>query len=92
MGRGLHAVNGLYLGSVMKYYRCIRYLIDHTRDVCISNTAKFLPTHCQMPTISKEDNTIIAKEEIIKGISKKLDTKEIIKHTQIIQQLTSIIS
>ena len=32
-----------------------------------------------MPTISKEDNTIITAEEIIIGIREKLDTGEIMK-------------
>ena len=77
---GPHAVDGWYLGPAMKHYRCSRYFIDHTRAIRISNTVKLLPSHCKMPTISKEDNTIIAAEEIMKGISEKLGAEEIFKH------------
>ena len=71
----MHAVNGSYLSPAMKNYRCGKHFINHTRAVCISNTTKLLPTHSQMPTISKEDNTLIVVEEIIKGISEKSNLK-----------------
>ena len=89
---GLHAVDGWYPGPAMKHYRCRKCFIKHTRAIRISNTAKLLPSHCQMPTVSKEDNTIITAEEIMKGIGQKLDADTIIKHNKIIQQLTSIIA
>ena len=63
----------------MKHYSCNRYFIDHTRTIRISNTAKLLPSHYRMPNISKENNIIIAAEEIMKGISEKLGAEEVFK-------------
>ena len=76
----------------MKHYRCSRYFIDQTRAVRISNTAKLLPSHCKMPTISEDDNTVVAAAEIMEKINEKLDAKDKITHKKVIQQLTCIIT
>ena len=76
----------------MKHYRCSRYFIDHTRAIRIFNTAKLLPSHCKMPSILEDDNTVLAAEEIMKSINEKLDAEGIITHKKVIQQLTCIIT
>ena len=48
--------------------------------------------HYKIPAISEDDNTIIAAEEIMKSINEKLDAEGIIKHKNIIQQFTWIIT
>ena len=73
----------------MKHYRCSRYFIDHTRAVRISNTAKLLPLHCKMPSISEDDNTVVAAAEIMERINEKLDARAKITHKKVSQQLTS---
>ena len=85
-------VEGWYIIPVTKPYYCGKYFINHTRAVQISNTANILPTHSRIPSISKENDTIIATEEIFKVISKKLGAEDILKHKKVIQQLTSIIT
>ena len=42
--------------------------------------------------ISEDDHTVLAAEEIMKSINEKLDAEGIITHTQVIQQLTCIIT
>ena len=45
-----------------------------------------------MPANSEDDNTVIAVEEITKSIHEKLNAEGIIKHKNIIQKLTCIIT
>ena len=63
-----HAVDGWYLGPAMKYYRCGHYFVTHTRATRIANTVKLYPTRSNMPTISEEDKTALAAEELVKII------------------------
>ncbi len=89
-----HAVDGWYLGPAMKHYRGGSYFIPHTRATRISSTVKLYPQHCTMPSISEEDGTIIAAEELVKLIDEKIALKcnDKVKHIKILQQLTDIIA
>ena len=57
-----HAVGSWYLGPAMDHYRCSLYFITETRATRISVTEKLFPTHCTLPSMSKQDKTILAEE------------------------------
>ena len=89
-----HAVDGWYIGPVLKHYQCGRYFTPHTRATRITSSAKLFPTHCRMPTISEGDETIIAAEELVKELSdgsKKLNCEQKLKHAKVLKQLTNIL-
>ena len=45
-----------------------------------------------MPSISEDDNTVLAAEEIMTSIDEKLDAESMITRKKVIQQLTCIIT
>ena len=89
-----HAVDGWYLGPAMHHYRCCLYFINHTRATRIASAVKLYPTHCKLPTISEEDETLIAAEELMRQLSHKnvqLECEQKLKHAKILQELTAIL-
>ena len=89
-----HAVDGWYLGPAMKHYRCGKYYIPHTRATRIASSVKLFPTHCKMPTISEEDETLIAAQELVNELAdgdKKLNCEQKLKYAKVLKQLTNIL-
>jgi len=79
----------------MKHYRYGHYFITYTQTTLITNSAKLYPTHCKMPTISEEDGTVLAAEELVKALSNKalkLNTEDTLRHAKVLQKLTAIIA
>ena len=88
-----HAVDGWYLGPAMNHYRCGLYFIESTRATQIAATTKLFPTHCPHPTLSEDDKTLLAAEELVRALegALSLPTEMKVKHAKIVKQLTDIL-
>ena len=64
VGWAPHAVNGWYLGPAMNHYRAFKFFIKSTRGVRISSNQKLIPSQCKVPSVSKEDETILTAVKI----------------------------
>ena len=87
-----HAVNRWYLGPAMNHYRAFKFFIESTRGVRIPSNFKLMPSHCKVPSIFKEDETVLPAAILLSYVYSKFDQDEQLKHTTIIKQLTQIIA
>ena len=71
-----HAVNSWYLGPAMHHYRAQKFFIESTRGIWISSNAKLMPSHCKMPTIYEEDETVLAAAKILNCVNSEFDQDE----------------
>merc|ERR1711966_158149 len=65
-----------------------------TRSTRIASSVKLFPTHCKMPTISEEDETIVAAAELMTELAstkKTMDCEQKVKYATILKQLADII-
>ena len=73
-----HGVDGFYIGPTMDHYRCHKVYIPSTHGERIVETVDFQPTMCENPSVSNEENAIIAAHKLTQalqapGTGKKLD-------------------
>ena len=90
---GTHAVDGWYVRPAMGHYHCGTFWVTTTQAIRIVATSKLFPTNWTIPTVSEEDETIMAAAELAKvlGAATLLSTQLKIRHAQVLQQLTNII-
>ena len=62
------------------------------KGVRISSNFRLHPTHCKVPTISEEDETILAAANFLNYVNSEFNGDEKLQHKQIIQQLTQIVA
>ena len=60
-----------YVGPAMIHYRNWRFWIPETKKIRIGGTAKFLPTHCTMPTLTVQDEILKVTKELIYALGKR---------------------
>ena len=70
-----HAVDCWFLGPAKKHYRCGLYFIPSTRAVRIASATKHFPSHCKMPSLSKEDRTLLAAYELAKLLEASISVR-----------------
>jgi hypothetical protein len=89
-----HATDGFYVGPASNHYRCLRFFIPSTQCFRFSNTWCLYPTHCQIPVTSQHDLSIVAAADILKALGNTVPTMttEKIRHIQVIQNLTAIMT
>ena len=67
----------------------MEYFIESTKRYRITQIAKHYPTHCTISIVSEHDKTILAAAELMTAINITVpSTKDNVKHTKIIDQLT----
>ena len=66
-----HAKDAWYVGPALNHYRCFRFWMPKTRAFQIAKTAKFFPTYSTIPTITHEDNLVMAAQEFIKALQQQ---------------------
>ena len=76
----------------MNHYRAPKCSIESTRGIRISRSYRLMPTHCSIPTISEEDETVLAATNILNYVNSECNGNEKLQHKQIIQQLTQIVA
>ena len=59
-----HCSPGWYVGPAVKHYRCYEFVMEKTGRKRISDTAKFFPACCEMPTLSPMDRLNRAVEDL----------------------------
>ena len=76
----------------MNHYRALKFYIKSTRGIRISSNFRLTPTHCRVPLISEEDETVLAAANVLNYVNSEFDGDEKLKHKQIIQHLTQIVA
>ena len=61
-----HGEDGFYVGPCYFHYRLIEHFITATRSYRKTQSARFYPTHCRMPTILEANKWIMAAIEMLK--------------------------
>ena len=76
------------------HYCLIKVFDPITKSYHTCGTYKLHPTHCQMPTISEADQTIVAATELLETMRATIPTQAAnkAKHVNVLQKLTSIIT
>ena len=90
--RGPRPVDKWYIGPAINRYRALKFYIESTRGIRISSNYRLTPTHCRVPSISEEDETVLAAAKELNYFNSEFDGDKQIKHKQIIQQLTQIVA
>ena len=77
----------------MHHYRCGRHFIEDTLAIIISANARIFPAHTRIPTILKDDLTVLAAEELAMLISEtiKLGCADRIQHINYLKFLIEIL-
>ena len=60
-----HGVDGWYLGPAVEHYRCYRVYVNNTRAERNSDIVNFFPQHTKVPSISANDATTTAAQELL---------------------------
>ena len=81
---GPHVVDGWYIGPAMDHYRALKFYIKSTRGIHISSNYRLMPTHSSVPTISEEDETVLAAANFLNYVNSEFDEDEKLKYKQII--------
>ena len=68
---GTHTIDAWYVGPALNHYRNWRFWISETKKIRIGGTAKFLPTHCTMPTLTVQDEILKATKELIYALGRR---------------------
>ena len=89
-----HATDAIYVGPSYKHYQAKRFYVPLTRSYRISDSYKEYPAHCNMPTISEEDETIVAADALLTSLQGTTPSNATTKlrHAKALQQLTAIIT
>ena len=59
-----HGIDRWYVGPALDHYQCHRVWIPSTRSECMTDTLQFFPTVLRTPTLSHQDATIRAAQEL----------------------------
>ena len=65
-----HAIYAYYLGPTFEHYRCHRIYIPSSKSERIVETIQFHPKMCEIPTISNQENAIIAAKNLADALTK----------------------
>ena len=68
-----HPKDAWYVVPAPEHYRCYNFWMPETRAFCITQTARFYPTHCNMPVESPQQKKGECSEKLIKVVT---DRKE----------------
>ena len=82
-----------YTGPAMEHYRSWRFFVVDTDSFRISSSAKFYPTHCQMPTTSNALTIQQAAEDLLQALQNPhpgIPTSTNSRHVGALKELTSI--
>ncbi len=89
-----HATDGFYHGPATNHYRCLHFYIPTTQRFRFSNTWRLYPSHCQVPTTSEHDSTLLAAADLLQHLGRAIPTMTTakLKHLNAIRKLTTIMS
>ncbi len=89
-----HATDGFYVGPTTNHYHCLQFYIPATQRFHFSDIWHLYPSHCQVPTTSEHDITLLAAANLIQqlGLAIPTTTTVKLKHLNAIQQLTTIMA
>jgi hypothetical protein len=89
-----HATDGFYVGPATNHYRCLQFYIPATQRFHFSDTWRLYPSHCQVPTTSEHDITLLAAANLLQQLGCAIPTMTTakLKHLNAIQQLTIIMA
>ncbi len=89
-----HATDGFFVGPMTDHYRCLRFYIPATQCFRFSDTWRLYPSHCQVPTTSEHDITLLAAADLLQQLKPAIPTTTTakLKHLNAICQLTTIMS
>ena len=65
-----HAIDGFYIGPAFEHYRCHNIYVPRTKTERIVETIQFFPKMCDSPTVSNQENAIIAANHLAEALSK----------------------
>ena len=87
-----HGVDVYYVARTPHHYRLLEFFDPISRNYRITGSYKLYPTHCKVPTISTNDRTILAAQDLIQALqgSTNSATTNTIRHAKVIQQLKDI--
>ena len=86
-----HAIDGFYLGPATEHYRCHRIYVPQSKSERIVETIQFYPKMCETPTLSTQENTVIAAHTLADALSKPNATNDLdLKTMAAIKQLAGI--
>merc|ERR1711938_83511 len=85
-----HGTDRFYVGPAMHHYRNQTFFIPATRRYRTTGTRELYPAHCQVPTISEADRTLLAAQELLTTMGATVPTtaKQKLRHISALQQLT----
>jgi hypothetical protein len=85
-----HATDGFHVGLATNHYRCLHFYIPATRRFRFSNTWRLYLSHCQVPTTSEHDITLLAVANLLQQLGHAIPTRTTakLKHLNTIRQLT----
>ena len=88
-----HGIDVFSVGRAPDHYRLMEFFDPNTRNYRISGTYKLYPTHCNIPTLSEADQSIIAANELLELLKAKTPPAAELKckHAKAIQSLTNIL-
>ena len=88
-----HCTDEIYVAPSMLHYHNRKYWVPSTQKMCISSSEKIYPAHCEVPTISEADKTLIAASDILTAMQATVPhtAKAKLRHAKALQSLTEII-
>ena len=88
-----HCTDAIYVAPYIIHYRNRKYWVPSTQKLRISSSAKIYPEHCELPTISEADKTLIAASDILTEMQAAVPhtAKAKLRHAKALTNLTTII-
>ena len=87
-----HCTDTIYVAPYLIHYRNIKYWLPSTHKMHISISAKIYPEHCEVPTISEADKTLISASDLLSAMQAPVPStaKAKLRHAKVLQNLTEI--
>ena len=86
-----HAVDAYYLGPTFEHYRCHKVYVPTARSERIVETIQFFPKMCEIPTLSNQENAIIAATNLADALAQPNVHKDLgLKTMAAIKKLSDI--
>ncbi|KAL7538190.1 hypothetical protein ACHAXR_008359, partial [Thalassiosira sp. AJA248-18] len=89
----MHCSDAFYVGRAPNHYRLLQFYDPTTCNYKITGTYELFPSHCNVPSISEGDRTIIAATDLLHEIGAYVPTTAAGKcaHSKILHKLTSVL-
>ena len=88
-----HGTDAFYVGPCIDHYRLQRFFIPSTRRYRDTGTRELYPAHCNVPTISEADRTLLAAQDLLQAARVTIPNSaaQKLSHIAAIQKLTEIL-